>query len=62
MLLVLLRVQGMGDVLLTYENEAIFTNLVVAEKDRLPFIVPDQNIRVRAGRLCLWVLKWTERY
>ncbi|KAI3437870.1 hypothetical protein D9Q98_000316 [Chlorella vulgaris] len=39
--------QGMGDVLLTYENEAIFTNLVVPEKDRLPFIVPDQNIRIQ---------------
>jgi sulfate transport system substrate-binding protein len=38
--------QGMGDVLLTYENEAIFTNLVVPEKDRLPFIVPNNNIRV----------------
>lgn len=42
--------QGMGDVLLTYENEAIFTNLVVPEKDRLPFIVPDNNIRVRRQR------------
>ncbi len=39
--------QGMGDCLLTYENEAFFTNLVVPEKDRLPYIVPDNNIRVR---------------
>jgi sulfate transport system substrate-binding protein len=39
--------QGMGDVLLTYENEAIFTNLVVPEKDRLPFIVPNNNIRIQ---------------
>lgn len=38
--------QGMGDVLLTYENEAFFTNLVVPPKDRLPYIVPDNNIRV----------------
>lgn len=36
----------MGDALLTYENEAYFTNLVVPEKDRLPYIVPDNNIRV----------------
>ncbi|EFN55953.1 hypothetical protein CHLNCDRAFT_10401, partial [Chlorella variabilis] len=39
--------QGMGDVLLTYENEAIFTNLVVKEKERLPYIVPDNNIRIQ---------------
>ena len=38
--------QGMGDALLTYENEAFFTNLVVAEKDRLPYFTPDNNIRV----------------
>ena len=38
--------QGMGDCLLTYENEAFFTNLVVPEKERLPYIVPDNNIRV----------------
>ena len=43
---VLCALQGMGDVLLTYENEAIFTNLVVKEKERLPYIVPDNNIRV----------------
>ena len=42
--------QGTGDCLLTYENEAFFTNIVVPEKDRLPYIVPDNNIRVR-GRL-----------
>ncbi|KAL4422115.1 hypothetical protein ABPG77_003400 [Micractinium sp. CCAP 211/92] len=39
--------QGMGDALLTYENEAYFTNLVVPEKDRLPYIVPDNNIRIQ---------------
>ncbi|KAI7842666.1 hypothetical protein COHA_003770 [Chlorella ohadii] len=39
--------QGMGDCLLTYENEAFFTNLVVPEKDRLPYIVPDNNIRIQ---------------
>ena len=44
----------MGDALLTYENEAFFTNLVVPEKERLPFIVPDNNIRVR--RCCCWGL------
>lgn len=42
----------MGDALLTYENEAFFTNLVVPEKERLPFIVPDNNIRVRC--CCCW--------
>lgn len=42
----LLCAQGMGDCLLTYENEAFFTNLVVPEKERLPYIVPDNNIRV----------------
>ncbi len=44
----------MGDVLLTYENEAIFTNLMVKEKERLPYIVPDNNIRVR-GACAKWV-------
>ncbi|KAL4451774.1 hypothetical protein ABPG75_007436 [Micractinium tetrahymenae] len=39
--------QGMGDALLTYENEAYFTNLVVPEKERLPYIVPDNNIRIQ---------------
>ena len=44
--------QGMGDALLTYENEVFFTNMVVPEKDRLPYIVPDNNIRVGVGRAC----------
>lgn len=39
--------QGMGDALLTYENEAYFTNMVLPEKDRLPYIVPDDNIRIQ---------------
>lgn len=38
--------QQRGDVLLTYENEAVFTNLVSDESDRLPFISPDNNVRV----------------
>ena len=51
--------QGMGDVLLTYENEAFFTNLVVPPKERLPYIVPDNNIRVRGASgapvcVCVW--------
>ncbi|KAK2078345.1 hypothetical protein QBZ16_003185 [Prototheca wickerhamii] len=37
--------QQRGDVLLTYENEAVFTNLVSDESDRLPFISPDNNVR-----------------
>eukprot|EP00887_Chlorella_sp_A99_P007787 scaffold20.g7787.t1 len=39
--------QGFGDALLTYENEAVFTNLVVPERARLPFFSPDNNVRVR---------------
>ena len=39
--------QRRGDALLTYENEAVFTNLVVPPTERLPFIVPDNNVRVR---------------
>lgn len=40
----------MGDALLTYENEAFFTNLVMPEKDALPYLVPDNNIRVSGAR------------
>lgn len=39
--------QGQADCLLTYENEAIFTNLVVPEEDRLPYVVPDNNVRIQ---------------
>ena len=38
--------QGFGDVLLTYENEAIFTNMVVSPDDPLPFTSPDNNVRI----------------
>lgn len=38
--------QKMGDVLLTYENEAIFTNLVVSPKNPLPIVSPDNNVRI----------------
>ena len=38
--------QKFGDVLLTYENEAVFTNLVVSPKSPLPFISPDNNVRI----------------
>lgn len=46
--------QGMGDVLLTYENEAFFTNQVVPEKARLPYITPDNNIRVHGVACGAW--------
>ena len=38
--------QGFGDALLTYENEAVFTNLVVAPKNPLPYYSPDNNVRI----------------
>jgi len=38
--------QKFGDVLLTYENEAVFTNLVVSPKSPLPFISPNNNVRI----------------
>lgn len=38
--------QRMGDALLTYENEAIFTNKVVSPDNPLPFISPDNNVRI----------------
>lgn len=41
--------QGFGDALLTYENEAVFTNLVVPERERLPFFSPDNNVRVSSA-------------
>lgn len=41
--------QGKGDALLTYENEAVFTNLVVSPNEVLPCIVPDNNVRVSAA-------------
>jgi ABC-type sulfate transport system substrate-binding protein len=38
--------QKFGDALLTYENEAVFTNLVVSPKAPLPYISPDNNVRI----------------
>jgi sulfate/thiosulfate transport system substrate-binding protein len=38
--------QGFGDALLTYENEAVFTNLVVSPKAPLPYISPNNNVRI----------------
>ena len=38
--------QGFGDALLTYENEAVFTNLVVSPNNPLPYISPDNNVRI----------------
>lgn len=39
--------QRRGDALLTYENEAVFTNLMVSPTETLPCIVPDNNIRIQ---------------
>ena len=39
--------QGTGDVLLNYENEVIFTNRQYPEPERLPYVVPTHNIRVK---------------
>ena len=44
--------QGRGDALLNYENEVIFTNKMYEAKDRLPYIVPDRNVRVRIQSRC----------
>ena len=44
--------QGAGDVLLNYENEVYFTNKMYEAKDRLPYIVPDRNVRVRTQAQC----------
>lgn len=38
--------QERGDVLLTYENEAVFSNQIVSPDDPLPLISPDNNVRV----------------
>ncbi len=38
--------QGTGDVLLNYENEVYITNKMYGEKESLPYIVPDRNVRV----------------
>lgn len=38
--------QGTGDVLLNYENEIYITNKMYGEKESLPYIVPDRNVRV----------------
>ena len=43
--------QGRGDALLNYENEVIFTNRQYPPAERLPYVVPDHNIRVRALQL-----------
>ena len=45
--------QGQGDVLLNYENEVIFTNRQYPPEERLPYIVPDHNIRVRGPCVCM---------
>lgn len=39
--------QRKGDVLLTYENEARFTNTVGDPEDALPYISPDNNVLIR---------------
>jgi ABC-type sulfate transport system substrate-binding protein len=52
--------QGTGDVLLNYENEVYFTNKMYEAKDRLPYIVPDRNVRVRIHAQCQEPCKWTE--
>ena len=44
--------QGTGDVLLNYENEVYFTNRMYGEKNALPYIVPDRNIRVSCHACC----------
>lgn len=38
--------QGLGDVLLNYENEVVLTNETFGDK-ALPYIVPDNNVNVR---------------
>ena len=38
--------QNTGDVLLNYENEVIFTNLQYGEADAMPYVVPNNNVRV----------------
>lgn len=38
--------QKFGDALLTYENEALFTNMIVSPKNPLPYISPDNNVRI----------------
>eukprot|EP00210_Caulerpa_lentillifera_P000476 g459.t1 len=40
--------QEFGDALLTYENEVYMTNKMVGEKNALPYVVPNNNIRVEA--------------
>lgn len=41
--------QNTGDVLLNYENEVIFTNLQYGDADAMPYVVPNNNVRVRAA-------------
>ncbi len=44
--------QGMGDALLTYENEAVFTNIMTPNAaNRMPYALPKNNIRARIGLL-----------
>ena len=43
--------QNTGDVLLNYENEVIFTNLQYGEADAMPYVVPNNNVRVSAALL-----------
>ena len=39
--------QGLGDVLLNYENEVILTNRAVGEAAALPYFVPQKNVQAR---------------
>ena len=43
--------QGLGDVLLNYENEVVLTNETFGDK-ALPYIVPDNNVNVRTILKC----------
>ena len=38
--------QKLGDLLLTYENEAVLTNAVVGAAKALPYVVPSPNVRI----------------
>lgn len=45
--------QELGDVLLNYENEVRLTNTSYGE-NALPYIVPDNNVRVRID--CVYLM------
>lgn len=38
--------QNTGDVLLNYENEVIFTNLQYGQDNAMPYVVPNNNVKV----------------